>query len=260
MSYEIKMNNRTCLIMGGSRGIGAECCRQLASAGANIAFGYYASEGEKARAEELVKQIEQYNVKVKGYALDVSEQEQVSEMVDRVIVEFGTVDVLIYCAGILIASPFGNMTYELWRKMMSVNLDGAFFTCKSVIPNMLQNNGGRIIFISTNTTINGGGSTVAYPASKAGLEGFAKQLLNEYLSKGINVNIISPAVIDTDLLRERYPTDEMIEEYGKKLPVKRTGKTEDVANAVVFLASDKSSYICGHNLLVDGGRTFYYKA
>lgn len=256
MAYEIDLKNKTCVIMGGSRGIGAECCRQLARAGANIAFSYNKSPD---RADALMKEIETHQVKARTYGLNLGNPDQVKSMIDEVYAEFGSIDVLVYNAAILIASPLEDITIEQWRQTMAINLDGAFYSAKYAIPYMLKGNGGKIIFISSNATINGGGSTVAYPASKAGLEGLAKQLLKEFLSKGINVNIVSPAVIDTELLRERYPTDEMIAEYGKNMPVGRVGKPEDIANAVVFFASDKSDYICGHNLLVDGGRTYYIK-
>ena len=254
MAFEIDLSNKTCIIMGGSRGIGAECCRQLAKAGSNIAFSF---RKEVSKAETLVEELIQNDVKARHYQLDVGDAKQVQEMMDDVYSEFGSIDVLVYNAAILAASDFEDITYESWRKAFSVNVDGAFFSAKSAIPYMLKNKQGKVIFIGTNATINAGGGTVAYPASKSALEGLAKQLLKEHLSLGINVNIVSPAVIDTDLLRERYPTDEMIDEYGKNLPVGRVGKPVDIANAVVFMASDKSSYICGHNLLVDGGRTYY---
>ncbi len=254
MSFEISLEGKTCVVMGGSRGIGAECCRQLAATGANVAFSY---RKEAAISQELIKELFSHNVKAKAYQMDVSNFNQVKDMIEDVYSEFTSIDVLVYNAALLSASNFETISYESWREAFAVNVDGAFFSAKITIPIMLKNGGGKIIFIGTNATINAGGGTVAYPASKSALVGLAKQLLKEHLSLGINVNIVSPAVIDTDLLRERYPSDAQIDEYGKNIPVGRVGKPIDIANAVVFLASNKADYICGHNLLVDGGRTYY---
>jgi len=256
MSFEISLEGKTCVVIGGARGIGAECVRQLAQAGGNVAFVYAKSHDS---AKKLEDESEIFGVRIKGFSLDVCDEQQVTDLFDEVSESFGSVDVLVYCAGTLFAAPLAEITSDIWRKTMAVNVDGAFYSAKAALPFMLDNGGGKMIFISSNASINAGGNSVAYPASKGAIEGLAKQILKEYLSKGINVNIVSPAVIDTDLLRERYPTDEMIAEYGKSLPVGRVGTPEDIANAVVFLASDKASYICGHNLLVDGGRTFYIK-
>ena len=256
MPFEISLRGKTCVVMGASRGIGAECARQLAAAGGDVAFSYSKS---RESADALLDELVSMGVRAKAYQIDVTDKQKVDEMMLDVFEQFGSVDVLVYNAAILISSPFEEMSYELWRKMMSVNVDGAFFSAQAAVPLMLKGGGGRMVFVSSNATINAGGSSVAYPASKGALEGLAKQILKEYLQKGINVNIVSPAVIDTDLFRERYPTDDVVAAYGKTLPVGRVGKPEDIANAVVFLSSDKSSYICGHNLLVDGGRTFYIK-
>jgi 3-oxoacyl-[acyl-carrier protein] reductase len=122
---------------------------------------------------------------------------------------------------------------------------------------MLERGSGVIIMISSNAVINGGGNSLHYPASKAGLEGMVKGLAKDYAPRGIRANVIRPAVIDTDLLRTRYPTDEDMERYAATIPVRRVGKPEDIANSVVFLASDKASYICGESINVDGGRTYY---
>ena len=256
MTFEINLKGKTCVVIGGARGIGAGCVRQLAQASGNVAFGYAKAHDNARKLEE---EAERFGVRVKGYSLDVGDERQVKDLFDDISADFGSIDVLVYCAGTLFAAPLEEITTEIWRKTMAVNVDGAFFSARAALPYMLKEGGGNMIFISSNAPINAGGNSVAYPASKGALEGLAKQILKEYLSKGINVNIVSPAVIDTDLLRERYPTDEMIADYGKNLPVGRVGTPEDIANAVVFLASDKATYICGHNLLVDGGRTYFIK-
>ena len=254
MAFEISLEGKTCVVIGGTRGIGAACVRQLAAAGADVAFSYSKSADS---AKKLEAEAEGLGVRIKGYSVDAGDEQKVTDMFAEIDGFFGSVDVLVYCAGILIAAPLAEITSDIWRKTMAVNADGAFYAAKAALPYMLESGGGNMVFVSSNATINAGGNSVAYPASKGALDGLAKQILKEYLSQGINVNIVSPAVIDTDLFRERYPTDEIVAEYGKSLPVGRVGTPDDIANAVVFLASDKASYICGHNLLVDGGRTYY---
>lgn len=254
MAFKIDLSGKIAVVVGGSRGIGAQCCRQLAEAGADIAFSYRSSD---EIAGKLEKELNDIGINAIKYKSDVSKELEVKAFMDMVLEKYGKIDILVCNAAILIASKFEEMEYATWRKMMDVMLDGAYFSARYAINSMIKRNYGKIIFISTNATINGGGASVAYPAAKAGIEGLAKQLVKEYAGIGINTNIVSPAVIDTDMFRERYPTDEEVAEYGKSLPVGRVGKPADIANAVVFLASDKSSYICGHNLLVDGGRTYY---
>jgi len=254
MAFEINLTGKTAVVVGGSRGIGAECCRQLAIAGADVVFSYHR---EETLSRQLETELAGFGVQTCGIKMDVSKEAEVKNMMDMVIRKFGKIDILVCNAAILIPSKFEEMDYALWRKMTGVILDGAFFCAKYAISSMIERKYGKIVFISTNAVINGGGNTVAYPAAKAGVEGLARQLVKEYAGIGISVNIVSPAVIDTDMFRERYPTDDVVEKYGKTLPVGRVGTPMDIANAVVFLVSDKASYICGHNLLVDGGRTYY---
>lgn len=263
MAFEIDLTGKTAVVIGGSQGIGAECCRQLAAAGADVVFSYYYSPGdlngvrEEERSRLLEDEIKDTGVQALKFKSDVSKEEEVKSLMDTVIKEFGKIDILVCNAAILMTAKFEEMKYETWRKMMDVILDGAYFCARHAIGSMIERKYGKIVFISTNAVVNGGGGSAAYPAAKAGVEGLAKQLVKEYAGIGISVNIVSPAVIDTDLFRKRYPTDEIVAEYGKSLPVGRVGTPMDIANAVVFLVSDKASYICGHNLRVDGGRTFY---
>jgi len=253
----ISFEGKTALVTGGARGIGAAACRQFAVAGANVVINHSHSERGRKAAQKLEQEIKELGVGVMVCEADVSNEEEVKDMVRKAVEKFGTIDILVNNAAILIAKKLVEMSYDDWKKVMSVNLDGTFLVTREVVPHMLKNGGGSIVMVTTNATINGGGGGVHYPASKGGMEGMAKHLIKEFLDKGIRVNIVQPAVIDTELLRERYPTDEEIEQYGKTIPVGRVGKPEDVANAIVFLASDKAAYICGASLLVDGGRAYY---
>lgn len=259
MAYEISLKGKTALITGSARGIGAEIARQMAIAGANIVINYIDIPADKEALPALEAEIKSYGVDVLSVCADVSDENQVNAMVDAANKKFGGVDILVNNAGITIVSKIEEMTTAQWRKMMGVILDGAFFATRAVLPYMLSKKSGNIIMVTTNCTVNGGGGSVAYPAAKSGVEGIVKQLVNDYAASGIRANIIQPAVIDTDLFRQRYSTDEAVAEYGKKQPIGRVGKPIDIANAVVFLASDKSSYIIGATLPVDGGRTYYKK-
>ncbi len=162
-------------------------------------------------------------------------------------------------AGITPVSTIEDMPTAMWRKTMGVMADGPFYCTREVLPYMLSKKCGKILMITTNCTVNGGGGSVGYPAAKSAAEGIVKTLVNAYADKGIRANIIQPAVIDTDLFRQRYDTDEKVAEYGKKQPVGHVGKPIDIANAAVFLCSDKAEYICGAILPVDGARTYYKK-
>lgn len=255
--HYISFEGKVALVTGGARGIGAEICRQLAIVGANVVINHSHSQRGRNAAQKLGDEIKESGTEVLVCEADVSRENEVINMVDLVIERFGRIDIVVNNAAIIIPSKFEEMSYESWKTMNDVILNGTFLVTRYVIPHMLKNNSGSIVMISTNATLNGGGGTASYAAAKAGMEGLAKQLVKEYAAWGIRTNIIQPAVIDTDLLRERYPTDEEIAAYGKTIPVGRVGKPEDIANAVIFLALDKASYICSASLLVDGGRAFY---
>ena len=259
MAFEISIDGKIALVTGGARGIGAEVCRQMAIAGANIVINYYHIDKDRIAARKLENELKNYGVDVLLCEADVSQEEEVEKMISTVIERFGRLDILVNNAGLTLPSKFEEMSYETWKQVLDVILNGTYFVTRHTIPFMLKNKYGNIIMITTNCTINGGGGGANYPAAKAGVEGLAKQLVVEFAARGIRTNIIQPAIIDTELLRQRYPSDDDIEAYGNKLPVGRVGKPIDIANAAVFLASDKASYICGASLLVDGGRTYYKK-
>jgi 3-oxoacyl-[acyl-carrier protein] reductase len=257
MAFTISLTGKVALVAGGSRGIGAECCRQLALAGADIVINHTHSERGERAGSQLEQELLGMGVRVLRCPADISSELEVKEMVRQALSVFGHIDILVNCAAVMGYTKFEELSYAEWRQVMSINFDGPMLVTREVLPGMLARGGGSIIMISSNAVINGGGNTVHYPASKAGMEGIVTGLAKEYASRGIRANIVRPAVIDTELLRERYPTDEDMEKYARSMPVRRVGKPVDIANAVVFLASDKASYICGESLNVDGGRTYY---
>lgn len=260
MAFNITLADKVVLVTGGARGIGAEICRQMAAADATVCINYYPSEVDRAAAKNLYDEIASYyQAQAMLCEADVSDPNAVSAMVDAIDQRFSRLDIVVNNAGILISSPFEALQIDQWQKMMNVILNGAYYICHAAIPLMLRQQSGSIIMITTNCTINGGGGSAAYPAAKAGVEGLAKQLVVEYAAKGIRTNIIQPAVIDTEMFRQRYQTEAEVTAYGQKMPIGRVGKPVDIANAAVFLSSDKASYICGLSMQVDGGRTFYKK-
>lgn len=257
MPYTISLKGKKALVTGGARGIGSEICRQFAISGADIAINYYHSEADRQAAASLKKSIEEFGQSALLCEADVSNETEVHSMIKDITNHFGSIDIVVNNAGILFSSPFDELDNDKWNRVLAVILQGSFYVTRAAIPYMLKKGSGSIIMITTNCTVNGGGGSAAYPAAKAGVEGLARQLTVEYAGRGIRTNIIRPAVIDTELFRQRYNTDELVRQYGKKLPVGRVGKPEDVAHLAVFLASDKSSYICGAAIPVDGGRTYY---
>ncbi len=256
--FEISLKGKTALVTGGARGIGAQICKQMAKAGARIIVNYYNCDADREALKTLVPLLEENGVEVLTCMADVANEDEVNAMMKEAE-KFGGVDVLVHNAGITPVAKIEEMSTEVWRRAMGVILDGAFFLTRGALPHMLEQGKGNFIMVTTNCTVNGGGGSAAYPAAKCGVEGLVKQLAYEYAGKGIRANVIRPAVIDTDLLRQRYPSDEEIAEYGKRLPVGHVGTAEDIANVAVFLASDISEYICGESILVDGGRTYYKK-
>jgi len=150
---------------------------------------------------------------------------------------------------------FSEISTDLWKKGIEINLSGAFYIAKYASKTMIAKKSGRIIFIGSAASITGGGGVVYYAAAKAGINGLVRSLSKELAPLGITVNSILPALIDTDMLRERQPNPEKRKECIKRIPVGRLGKPEDVAYAVLFLASEYASYITGQNILVDGGST-----
>ncbi len=257
--FEISLKGQTALITGSARGIGAEIARQMAKAGANIVINYVPFPADLEAYPALLEELKGYGVDAIACEADVSNEDQVKAMVATANEKFGGVDILVNNAGITPVSSIEDMPTAMWRKTMGVMADGPFYCTREVLPYMLSKKCGKILMITTNCTVNGGGGSVGYPAAKSAAEGIVKTLVNAYADKGIRANIIQPAVIDTDLFRQRYDTDEKVAEYGKKQPVGHVGKPIDIANAAVFLCSDKAEYICGAILPVDGARTYYKK-
>lgn len=240
------MKNRTALITGATRGIGKRIAIEFADRGYNLIINYR----DKESFELLEKEISD-NCQLLGVRGDVSNFEDVSKIFDEGIKKFGTIDVLVNNAGITSDNLAIRMSNEEFDKVIDVNLKGCFYFMKLAAKHMLKNRNGRIISISSVVGLHGNAGQINYAASKAGLIGMTKTLALELASRNITVNAVAPGFIETEM------TDKLSDNSRKlildKIPFNRIGTTEDVAKAVIFLASDDARYITGQVLSVDGG-------
>ena len=242
------LKDKVVIITGASRGIGKSIAQMCVNHGAKVAFTYLSSD-EKARALEA-ELTAQGGVAV-GFKSDASNFDQAHELVDQVVEQFGTVDVLVNNAGITRDTLMMRMTEEQWDEVINTNLKSAFNLTKAVIKPMLKARSGSIINMSSVVGVKGNAGQANYAASKAGLIGFTKSIAAELGSRNIRCNAIAPGFIETEMTEVLDPT--VVEQWRNAIPLKRGGKPEDVANATVFLASDMSAYITGQTLHVCGG-------
>lgn len=240
--------NQTVLITGASKGIGRATAAAFARNGYNVAVNYCKS---KEKATSLADELNSYGVTAAAYQADVSDKTAVGEMLRKAEQELGRISVLVNNAGIAEQILFSDITEEKWDKMFAVNVKGAYNCTQAVIPSMIHEKYGRIINISSMWGISGASCEVHYSASKAALIGFTKALAKEVGLSGITVNCIAPGVIGTDM--NSAISGEILNELKENTPLNRIGTPEDVAEAILFLSSDKASFITGQTLSVDGG-------
>ncbi|MCU0471553.1 MAG: 3-oxoacyl-[acyl-carrier-protein] reductase [Arcicella sp.] len=242
------LQNKVVLVTGASRGIGRAIAYKMAQEGANVAFTYLSSV---EKGEALVSELSSFGVKVKGYRSDASDYKQAEELMNSVVADFGTIDVLINNAGITKDGLLMRMTEEQWDAVIQVNLKSVFNLTKAATKPMMKAKMGSIINLTSVVGIRGNAGQANYAASKAGIIGFTKSVALELGSRNIRSNAIAPGFIETEMTGEL--NEAATEEWKKSIPLKRGGQAEEVANACVFLASDMSSYITGQVLQVDGG-------
>lgn len=242
------LNGKTALITGAARGIGKAIALKFASEGANIAFtDLQIDENGKATETEITA----LGVKCKGYASNAADFEQSAEVVKQVKEEFGSIDILVNNAGITKDGLMLRMTEAQWDAVIGVNLKSAFNFIHACVPVMMRQRGGSIINMASVVGVHGNAGQANYAASKAGMIALAKSVAQEMGPKGIRANAIAPGFIDTAMTQEL--SEEIRKEWVSKIPLRRGGQTEDIANTALFLASDLSSYISGQVLQVDGG-------
>lgn len=242
---------KVALITGAAHGIGKGIAEKFAAAGAHTVIVDYNPETGTKTAEEISKKY----VKSLFIQADVSDPQALVDAREKVFKEFGHIDILVLNAGVAFANKMNDISFEEWNKTLSINLTGLFNTVKAFYDDF-QTNNGSIVYISSGSALSGTGGGVSYPASKAGGEGLIRGLAKELGPKGVNVNAIAPRLIDTgEMMRVNYPTQESLDAVLQKIPVRRLGTIEDVANLAFFLADPANSYIQGQTILMDGGRT-----
>jgi 3-oxoacyl-[acyl-carrier protein] reductase len=242
------LENKVALITGASRGIGEAIAVKFAENGANIAFTYLSSE-EKAKA--LEDRLTALGVKAKGYKSDAGDFKAAEQLANDVTKEFGTIDICVNNAGISRDNLLLRLTPEQWDEVMQANLKSIYNLTKQVIRPMMKSRSGSIINMSSIVGMKGNAGQSAYAASKAGIIGFSKSIAAEIGSRNIRCNVIAPGFVETDMTH--YLKDGGAEKWFEKIPLGRFGKTEDIADAALFLASDMSRYITGQVLSVCGG-------
>ena len=244
----MKLENRIALVTGASRGIGRAIALALAKEGADVIVNY-ASSAEAAK--EVVSEIKALGRKAIALKFDVASFDEVQNAVKEAEENFGPIDILVNNAGITRDTLLMRMKEEDWDKVLGVNLKGAFNCSKAVIQGMMKRRFGRIINISSVIAFSGNPGQTNYAAAKAGLIGLTKSLAREVATRGITVNAVAPGYIETDMTA-KIP-EKIKQAILAQIPMGRVGKAEEVAPAVVFLASEEASYITGAVIHVNGG-------
>ena len=242
----MQLKNKVAIVTGSGQGIGLGIAIALAKEGCNIVV----SDINPDTCEKAVAEISKLGVKAIATLCNVAKKEQVVEMIDTTMKEFGQLDILVNNAGIFPFVTFDKMTEADWDKVMDVNMKGVFFCTSEALKVMKK--GSRIITTSSIASFVGFEGLVHYCASKSGVNGFTRALALELAPKGITVNAVAPGAIETPGATGAL-TEEMKQANIAQIPAKRMGTPEDIANAVVYLASDGASYVTGQVITVDGG-------
>ena len=239
----LELNGKVALVTGASRGIGKAIAETLANAGVHVVCVSRSAADVQAVADTLPN--------ASSAACDVSSTASFTELVNNIVGEHGRLDILVNNAGITRDGLIMRMKEDDWNMVLDINLKGAFNGIKAVMRSMMKQRSGRIINISSVVGLTGNAGQANYAASKAGLIGLTKSTAKELSSRGITVNCIAPGYISTDMTAEL--SDAVKEDLEKQIPLGRIGSPEDIANTVLFLASDESGYITGQTITVDGG-------
>ena len=242
------LKDKNLIITGASRGIGKGILELFVKNGANVAFSYI---GDSDQAKSIEADFSNHKQKVVSYMSDASNFEQSQKLIDDVLNDFGSIDVLVNNAGITIDNLLMRMSEEDFQRVIDVNLKSVFNTTKAILRTMLKQRSGSIINMSSVVGVKGNAGQSNYSASKAGMIGFTKSMALELGSRNIRCNCIAPGFIETEMTEKL--SDDVVQTWRDSIPLKRGGSTNDVANAALFLASDLSSYVTGQVINVCGG-------
>jgi 3-oxoacyl-(acyl-carrier-protein) reductase len=244
----LSLSGKNALVTGGSRGIGREIAIELSKQGVNVAISYVNNE---EKAKEVINEIEKNGVKGVLVKVDISNEEEIQNMIKVVKGQLGSIDILVNNAGITKDNLLMRMKTQQWDDVINTNLRGTYLCTKVVAKDMIKNRYGKIINIASIAGVAGNFGQANYSASKAGVIGFTKAIAKELASRGINVNAVAPGLIETDMTK--VLKGDIKDSLVKNIPMGRIGTPSDIANIVVFLASEKSDYITGQVINVDGG-------
>ena len=242
------LEGKTALVTGGSRGIGRATALALAEAGANVAINYQRC---REAAEEVCGKARDMKVKAHVYQADVSRERDTQEMVDAVVKDFGRPQILVNNAGITNHKSFIKMTREMWDEVLGVNLNGPFNVTHALLAGMVEDEWGRIINVASIVGQTGNFGQANYAVTKGGIIAFTMTLAREVARKGVTVNAVAPGYIETDMTKD--VPEAALDMVKGMTPLGRLGKPEEVAHAIVFLASPAASYITGQVIPVNGG-------
>jgi len=242
------LSEKNIIITGGGRGIGKGIVEKFAEQGANIAFTSLKMSDESF---ELVKNIEQFGVKIKAYESDASDFDSAINLAETVLNDFGSIDVLVNNAGITKDNLLMRMSESDFNDVMKINMNSVFNNTKAVLRQMLKQKSGSIINLSSVVGVKGNAGQSNYSSSKSAINGFTKSIALELGSRNIRCNAIAPGFIETEMTKSLK--DDVVEQWRQNIPLKRGGSALDVANTALFLASDMSSYITGQVINVCGG-------
>ena len=242
-------DQKIALVTGGNGGIGTAICKELADGNIKVIAGYFAPEKSVAEAWQAQMKSEGYEFSLVGG--DVSDYESAGQMVSQAESEVGPIDILVNCAGITRDKTLKRMTAEQWNAVIRTNLDSAFNVTQHVIGGMLDRGYGRIVNISSVNGQRGQFGQANYSAAKAGLHGFTMATAQETALKGVTVNTVSPGYVATSMTEAIAP--DILESITNTIPMRRMGKPEEIAQAVAWLADERTTYVTGANIPVNGG-------
>ncbi len=243
---------KVALVTGASSGIGQAAAVELARCGYQVAIHYFTNEKGARDTFDRLRKLKHGRARV--YACDVTDPPQVSQMAGDILADFERLDVLVNNAGSLVERrPLEEMDFELWRRVIALNLDSVFLVTRAFLPRMIQQGGARIVNVASIAGRNGGGpGAVAYAAAKGALISLTKGMAKELIRHGIRVNCINPGFIATPF-HERFSTSQMAEAWVAAIPLHRPGTAEEMAKIIAFLVSDDASYVVGECVEANGG-------
>ena len=248
-----KLDGKVALVTGSGRNIGRATILKMAAEGANVVVN---ARSNQAEADAVAEEARAMGVKAMAILADVSNKEQVDSMVSMAMAEFGKIDILVNNAAIRPHKPFLEVTLEDWEYVRGVVLDGAFYTTSAIMPSMVKNEYGRIIFFTGDGAFQGPPERAHVSAAKMGLVGMCRSLATEFAPKNIRVNVVSPGSIDTSREHPEWYPDARPPD-ASHIPMQRQGKVDEIASTVMFLISDEGGFITGQSIHANGGTAFF---